>query len=170
MAFLPVIAMAATAAGAAVSAFGAIRGGIAQQNMYNYQAAVARINEEHVRQVGEREAAMSGMRTQAEVGNIKAAQGASNLDVNRGSALAVQKSQLALGYLDENTIRSNAAWRAFGYETQAQLDTTAGKEAKTSGMISGISSILGGAGSVAGKWVQWGSMSGSNPVDIYGNS
>jgi hypothetical protein len=53
------------------------------------------------------------------------------------------------------------------YTSQAQLDTLAGRNARTSGMIGAASSILGGASSVSSEWLRgqslglWGSPSGS---------
>jgi hypothetical protein len=155
--------------GAGLSAFGSYEGGKAQQNAYNYQAAIAQMNAKiennnaaHAIQVGEREAQISGMQTRAQIGETKAIQSGSNLDVNKGSAVDVRASEADIGKENEMTIRSNAAWTAYGFEVkgaedtaQANLDLMAGENAKKAGILGMYSSLLGGAGSVGGKWAEF---------------
>src|SRR6266446_6811854 len=112
--------MAATAGGAIVGAIGSSYKGQAESNMYNYQAGVAQVNEQIAKQnaayekeLGETQAQEAGMKTRAEMGQIKAAQGASGLDVNCCSAVDVQKSAQEVGTFNETMIRSNAAKRAY---------------------------------------------------------
>lgn len=161
--------MVSTAAGGILGAFGAQEQGEAQSKMYQYQAGVARINQkiaeqnaDYARAAGEVEAQKSGMETRARVGQIRAAQGASNLDVNTGSAAAVRASQQAVGQEDEAIIRANAARKAYGYEVEATqdkaqvgLDTMAASQSKTAGDIGAMASILGEASSVSSKWMQY---------------
>ena len=167
------IGLGASLAGGLVSAFGAAQQGTAQQQMYNYQSAVAQINSkidlqnsDYAINQGEQQATQYGMKEAQQFGQIRAAQGASNIDVNSGSNAQVQSSEREVGAIDTTTIRSNAAKTAYDYDVkstmdlnQSTLDTMAGINAKTAGNINATSSLLGAAGSVATKWQQ-GSTSG----------
>lgn len=184
MAPLPLagIGLASTAIGAGVSAVGSSYAGQAKSDMYNYQAGVADLNKkiasqnaDYSREVGEVKAQDSGLRTEFQVGKMKAAQGGSGLDVNSGSALATRQSQTLIGQHDQGTIRSNAARQAYGFDIEAikygaegDMLRTAGKNAIEAGNLGAVSSILGGASSVASKWLQgtsagvWGGSGGSS--------
>lgn len=163
---LSTLAMAGTAAGAGVGAFGAITGGNAQAGMYEYQQGVAKINQQiqkqnadYARATGEVEASVEGAKNRQAVGGIRAVQGASGVDVGSGSATQVQEGQRQQGEFDQAIIRSNAAKKAYGYEVeatqseaQANIYGMAAKNSKTAGLLGAFTSILGGATSVAGKW------------------
>ena len=162
------IGLASSLVGGLVAAGGAKEAGAAQQQQFNYQSAVAQINSkidlqnrDYAVNQGEQQATTYGMKEAQAAGQIRAGQGASNLDVNSGSAAQVQASEKEVGAIDTTTIRSNAAKVAFDYQTkstmdlnQATLDTMAGINAKTAGDINATSSILGTVGSVASKWLQ----------------
>ena|SRR5882757_386847 len=162
------IGMGASAAGSILGAFGAEQGGQAQSQMYQYQAAIAQMNSkiakqnaDYTRAVGEVQAQQSGMKTRAQVGQTVATQGASGLDVNKGSNVAVRQSETEIGQYEQTVIRSNAAKKAYGYEVeaasdtaQANLDTMAASQAEKAGDIGALSSLLGGASSVSSKWLQ----------------
>jgi hypothetical protein len=182
------LAMGATAVGAGVGAFGSWYGGQASKNMYQYQSAVSQINKQISDQnakyaiaAGETRAQESGMKTRAEIGTTRAIQGASGLDVNRGSAVEVRASEADIGTQSAAVIRSNAAREAYGYKVQgfqygaqSKIDIMAGKNAAFAGNIGAVSSILGGASSVSSKWLQ-GSQAGmfgggsSSGYDMFGS-
>lgn len=165
---LAALSIGASALGAGTSAFGALQSGNANSKMYQYQAGVAKMNEniarsdaDYTRAVGETEAQASGMKTRFTLGKIIAQQSGSGLDVNSGSNRDVQESEQAIGSHDESVIRSNAAKRAYGYEVEAANTSAQGEiykasasQSKTAGAISAASSILGGVSSVSGKWLQ----------------
>jgi hypothetical protein len=147
--------------------------GQAQSNMYNYQAAVAKMNQKVAQQnaeweegTGEVMAQEQGMKTRQVVGEERARFGAGNIDVNSGSAMQVQQSELAVGQESQAIIRANAAHRAYGAEVAGMQDVAQANiyeySATTSldaARIGATSSILGAVGSVASKWQQ-GSMLG----------
>lgn len=182
MALLGDVSMGTTFLGGLVGAFSAFMGGEAQQQMYNYQAGVAKLNAQIAQQnatyaikVGELQAMQTGLQGAQRLGQIKASEAASGLDVNTGSARDVQTSQRKVLGQDVAAIRSNAAKTAYNYEvegvqysSQAELDTLAGKNARTAGMIGAASSILGSASSVGQEWMRgqqlglWNSGGGSN--------
>jgi hypothetical protein len=157
-----------TAIGVAVSAGGAIFKGMSQASMYGYQANIARMNADIARQnavyesnLGEVQAQQQGMKTRAVIGQTKATQGASGLDLNSGSAVEVRASEAELGAEDQATIRSNAARRAYGFQVEAAQDTAqaslldkASSNAEIGGFIDAGTSILGGGGSLSSRWLK----------------
>lgn len=166
------IGLGASLGGGLLSAFGAHQAGQRQQDMYNYQAQVAKINADidkqnaaYARNKGEIEAQQYGQKAAQQRGQIVVAQAASGLDINSGSAVDVRRSQGTLTRTDLNQIRSNAAKVAYDYDVkstmdlnQATLDTMAGENAAKAGNINAMSSILGTVGSVSSKWMQGNTM------------
>ena len=162
------ISLGATALGSLTSASGASFTGQAQANMYNYQAGVAQINQQIMQQnaswateEGEVQAQQEGMKTRAQIATTEATQGAGNLDVASGSDARVRASELEIGEEDQALIRSNAAQKAYGFEVQgfqysaqASADTASASNSLTAAKYNVTSSLLGGAGSVATKWLQ----------------
>lgn len=177
MAFaLPAIAIA----GAAISAVGTLEQGFATQHAADYQAAVARNNAiiegqnaVHAEQAGMARAQATSLRGAQVAGRIKAAQGASGIDVNTGSAVAVQESQREASKLDTETVLSDAELQAYGYRSratsftaQAGLDTAEGAQAVTGAEIGATGSFLSSAASTGFKF---GSVPGGPvgpPLDI----
>lgn len=169
--------MGATLLGGISSAISSFVGGESQQQMFNYQAGVAQLNAQIARQnatyatqVGDIQAAQAGLQGAQRLGKIKAAQGASGLDVNTGSNKQVQTSQAEITSFDATAIRSNAARTSYNYENQAvgfaaqaNMDTIAGKNARTAGLIGAGTSLLSSATSVSSEWLRgqslglWGS-------------
>lgn len=161
--------LGASAIGSALGAYGSYEGGKAQKAAYDYQASVAAMNAKIANanaaraiQVGESQAQISGMQTRAQIGETKAVQSGSNLDVNKGSAVEVRASEADIGAENERTIRNDAQQKAYDFKVQAAqdtaqgtLDTFAGQNAEKAGTIGAFSSLLGGAGSVATKWSQF---------------
>ena len=140
--------------------------GAAQSSMYLYQAAVAQMNvqvakqnADYARAVGEVQAQQQGFKTRGQIGSARAIQGASGLDVNRGSAVRVRESIADIGAHDTEIIRNNAARKAYGHEVEAANATAQGKiyEASASNAITAskykaYSSLIGAATGVAGKF------------------
>jgi len=172
-----IIGIGASLAGGIMGAEGAKQSAAGQQQMYNYQAGVARVNSQidlqnadYARNMGETQSMQYGMKSREQQGQIKVAQAASNLDVNSGSAVDVQESQRKIAGMDTAQIRSNAAKTAYDFDVkstmdlnQSTLDIMGGENAKTAGDIKAMESIIGGIGSVSSKWMtgntagMWGS-------------
>lgn len=156
------------AAGSILGAFGQQQAGQAQASMYTYQAGVAQMNKTIADQnaayalaSGEVQAQQEGMKTRAEIGQTKATQGASGVDVNRGSSVDVRASEAEIGAENQALTRSNAARVAYGYQVegaqataQSNIDLMAASRSKTAGTIGAFTSLLGGASSVSSKWMQ----------------
>lgn len=164
---LPFIAAASIGA----SALGSIAQGNQQAAAGKYNAQVqfnnAKIAQQNATFAGEQGAANAAteqQKTRAQVGEIKAAQAANGIDVNKGSAVDVRSSAAELGELNAITIRSNAARQAYGFQTQAasdmaqsQLDKQQAKYDRQAGYIKAGTTLLGDAtaGYNAGTFDSW---------------
>lgn len=163
------IALAAGIAGTGMSAYGSYESGQANSAAAAYQSQVAannaKIAQQNARldiQAGETQAFNQGLKTRAAVGQEKAAQGASGIDVNTGSAVSVRAGTAGIGMLDALTTRSNAAKEAYAQEVQStsdtaqsQLDTMESEQAETAGDIGAASSLLNGVSTVGGNWAKF---------------
>jgi hypothetical protein len=178
---LSTVGAVAGAAGGLVSAIGAISSSEATGKAAEYQAQVAANNEQLAKTnaqmagaSGEQQVEAQGLKTRATVGAIKAAQAASNIDVNTGSAVDVQSSAAELGELDALTIRANAQKQVYGYETQGLsfqgqqgLASAEAAQAPVAGAIGAAGSLLSGASSVANQYARWQLASGGSPAAIF---
>jgi hypothetical protein len=166
MTWAAAIGAAATGLSGAVKAVGALQQGEAESQAASYNAQVQRQNAQIEQQnanwagqAGEVQAAAQEQKTRSQVGAIKAAEAANNLDVNSGSAVDVRSSAAQLGELSALNIRSNAAKQAYGYETQswnaqaqANLDQADAAYARQAGEIGAAGDLLGGIG---GGWTSY---------------
>ena len=123
---LGTIGMAASGASGAMRIFGSRFGGSAKADAYKYQssmawqnAAIAKQNQKYALDVGEQQAEKAGIAGAAQAGQIKAAQGASGVDVNSGSAKDVQSSHHPVSQMDLHTIREKGAKTAYDFSVQA---------------------------------------------------
>lgn len=178
------IGTAATVAGGGVAAFGQLAGGDAKAAEFKYKAGVARLNaqiakqnSEYALESGEKNAARKGLETMFVLGRQTVAQAANGFDVNSGTNVEVRESTQRLGYMDQGVIREEAGRKAYGYrikgvqeESEAQANEYAAENAKSAAKIQALSTILGTAGSVAGKWYQGGSSfaGASQGITTYG--
>lgn len=154
---LPVVPLAI--AGAALSAASAISTGITQKNEATYQAQVAqnnatiaRQNAQAAQQAGSAQAQAQGLAAAEQLGGVKAAEAANNVDVNTGSAAVTQESQRETGALSQQTIENNALLQAYGYQSQATgfqaeagLENYAASTAVPGAVLSAGGSLLSGA-------------------------
>lgn len=164
---LAIGSLTSTLIGAGTSAIGAASQGRAQAQAAQYQAAVAR-NNQAVAEWQAQDALARGrvaeqnqrMKTSQFTGAQRAAAAASGVDVNSGSAADLQADAAMLGELDALTVRSNAGREAWGHRVNAanaganagMLDWQ-GKQARAAGDWTAVSSIIGGASSLADKWL-----------------
>ena len=159
-----VIAAVATAA-SAVSAASSISQANAQAAEASYQGKVAANNalvaqQNHASTIaaGEAAAQRESLAKSAQLGAVRAAEAASDIDVNTGSAKDVLKSQRELGELDTQTTMNNALLTAYGYSTQATSFTAESQLKKSEvgadiagGELSAAGGLLGSASSTAFK-------------------
>lgn len=169
----------AVAASTALGTIGSIQQGKQQQAMADYQANVAKENAKIAqnnadteRQTGIEEARLQRMKTLQAVGAQQAAMAANGMDVTSGTSLDIIQDTSAMGELDALQIQTNYERRALAYEQQAnnfnneaQMDTIAGKNAYSAGIINGVSNGLNGIGKVVGvadKWLGFSDSFGGN--------
>lgn len=185
MAFAPILAavsIAASAGSAVMGAIGAAQQGKAAAQQAQYQAAIARFNQQVALQnrdyayaKGETEAQIFGRREAQRMGQIRARIGASGVDIGGGSPQDVISSQQLLTRTDMAQIRANAARAAYGEEikgveasAQASMYSAAAKNIEGAIPFQVAGSLLSGAASVSGKWLQgqqmglWGGGSSSS--------
>ncbi len=163
------ISIATSVIGGVVSAIGAEQQAAAQGKAAEYTAEVAANNATIAQQKAQVAAAsgseaveQQGMKTKAAVGAIEAAQAASNIDVNQGSAVDVRSSAAATGELNALTTRANAEQQVYGYQTQQasylgqeSLAQMQASQASTAGIIGATTSLLSGASQAGSQYSQW---------------
>jgi hypothetical protein len=160
--------IATTVAGGITSAVGAEQQAGAQAAALNYQAQVAQNNAKIAQQnktwdiqSGDVAATNQELKTAAVVGQTKADEAASGVDVNTGSFVKARAGEAETGMLDALTIRSDAAKKAYADEVQANnetaqgtLDTMGASKAEEAGDIGAATSLLGGASSAFGDYAK----------------
>jgi len=159
------LAIGSVALSAGFGAYSASQQASAQKQANDYQAAVARNNatiasqqRSDAIQRGEIDA-QTAMRAQASVlGSQRASLAANGVDLGQGSALDQLASTKFLGAMDVNTIQSNAARTAWGYDVQNMNDNAGATLSKWQadsinpagvGAMAGGQSILSSASSFA---------------------
>lgn len=177
----PILSIGSSVLGGIMGAAGASEEASAQAAASNYQAQVSQNNTvlanrqaQLTMAAGEQKAYATSMQARQQVGQTRAALGASGVDVNTGSAANVIQSEQKLGQLNSMTQVSNSANQAYGYQVQATSDTAQGqlysmqaKQAQTAGMFGAMSSLLSGASGAAKSYEQWQSATGGNNTAIF---
>jgi hypothetical protein len=164
---LAITSLAASGASGILGAFGASASADAEAASYNYKAAVAsnnakiaKMNADQATFAGGVAAQNNDLKTKNMVATQLVTQAANGLDVGSGTNVKLRESAEALGHLDTLTILSNAAKNSQGFKAQGMnfeaesgLYKAAASNAETAGEINIMKSLLGGATSVADKWV-----------------
>lgn len=148
---MPSISMLAIGS-AVFGAVGTLAEGQAQANAANYNAEVARMNAAHASAAGSQQATMESLKGAAIGGQLKAQQSANNVDVNTGSALKVQQGQREASELNAATTENNALLEAYGYKSQAALDSAEAQQAVEGSWFKAAGGLLGDASSLGPKW------------------
>ena len=153
-------------AGAGVSALGAITQGQAAGRNAAYQsqvaannATIAQQNAQYATEAGSVQAQEASMKSAAQVGAVKAAIGANDVDVDTGSPLTTQVSQRETGVTNTEQTMQNALLQAYGYNTQATsfeaesgLEQAEAVEAPEEGELSAAGGLLSNASSIGFKF------------------
>lgn len=177
---LPAVAIAATVAATAISAYGYYQQGQASAAQASYQQGVAGLNAEMAKRNAElqernaRTTEAAGV-SQADdraralrqmTGTQRAIAAANGLDPDSGSAIDIRGDTERLGGLAIGEIRANAARQAYGYRIQGanaeaeasaassrgQMYGDASGSAATAGWLSAGGSLLGGATRTFDRW------------------
>lgn len=144
----PMAGPAAQGIGSLVEGFAGGRAADFQAQIARNNAQIARANAMAATQAGDTAAFNSLLKTRAVVGQTKAAQAASGIDVNSGSAVDVQASERMLGMLDALTIRSNAARAAYGYESEAMSEVARASMLKRRGGMARLRGLMDASGTI----------------------
>lgn len=166
--------MAVSAGGGIFSAFGNKAASDAKADAYMYQAGVADVNRrislenaDYARKVGDVEQQQYGMKAAQQRSQILTGQSGRGIDVTQGMPAMVRESQEDISTFDQAMIQHNAARKAYGYEVEAskyaaesEMQKRAAANTKKAGETSMIGSLIGTAGSVASKWLQFSPGSG----------
>lgn len=157
----------ASLAGLGLSTMAAYNQSKASKAAYEYQAAVAN-NNATLDEYKARDAIMRGqsaeiaqrMKTAGLKGTQRASLAARGLDLGEGSAADILASTDYMGETDALTIRDNASREAWGYRVRGSNSSAdagmygARSRAESSGMAA-ATSLLTGAGKVAGSWYRY---------------
>lgn len=169
-------AIGTTVAGGIISGMGASKTASANAQTFNYKAGIAQLNQTIAKQneawavnSGGIKAVNQGLKSGQMIGDTKAKQGASGVDVNTGSSADVRDTQGDVARYEQGIIRADTAHTAYGYEVEGAkakaeegLDTSSASNAIDAGRLGVLASVIGTAGSVASKWTQ------GNTIGLFG--
>lgn len=149
---IPLIMAGVAAAGAAVSAVGAVRQGKAQANALEYEADIARQQAEQERTASRQEE--EGFRRDQSrlLAKRRATMGGSGVDTSMGSPLLASEDFASEVELQAQRIRAGGELRATRLGQQAGLYQSQASGARTAGYVRGGSLLVGGAGDAASLW------------------
>lgn len=159
--------------GAAMGMVGAYFGAQSQKTALDGQAAIADINARQSELSAQQELYKGNVAVAQQTqraGMIKGAQRASmaanGIDLGTGSAAEVLTSTDIMKEQDTNTLTANAVRAAWGYRTQGtnfQNDALMKRASADSidPLMSGATSLLGSAGSIASNWYNMNKFSGN---------
>lgn len=139
------------AVGSVFSAVGAIQQGQQAQQAYNYNAEVAANNATVARNAAAAQEQQKALETTRLIGTEKAAAGASGVDPNTGSPLAVMTDTAQRGTLDALRLRYQGTLQSNADISQAQLDTYSGTQAANAGYLKAASTVLTGGSNYANQ-------------------
>lgn len=169
--------MALGLVGGIVGAMGASSSANSQASLYQYQAAVAQVQQKEAEQAawyqytaGYSKAQQQGLQGKQQLGQIVAAQGASGLEVYGGGTSGnVRSSAREVNMLNEETINNNAQWAGYqdlvhatDFSNQANLDLYSAEVTKKAGEVSAMSSLIGGFSSSLNSATRMGSVGGGS--------
>lgn len=165
VAILPALAIAATVASTAVSAYGAAKQQAAQNSADAYNASIQERNAQ-VAEMQAKDAEARGkvaanqhdLGVKGMIGSQRAAAASSGLLADEGSNLTTTQDTAGFGKLDSLTIQSNAAKEAWGYRVAgANSSASAGLLSSSMGStaLAGASPLLSGISGLGSKIYQF---------------
>lgn len=150
------LALGAQGIGAVTAGLGAYDSTAARKNMLNLDAQIADWQSSQALFSGQAQEEASRMQTGSLFGRQRAQLAANGVQLGSGSALDLLSSTKFIGDVNATTIHNNALRTAWGLQTQATIDRSAAGALNPS--LSGMTTLLGGAGSVAGSWYRYNGM------------
>ncbi len=147
-------ALGASAAVTAVSTYTAYQAnkeaGEANAQIAENNARLAAADAETERALGDRESQQQTWRMRALEGQQRAAIAAQGVDSQIGTPMELLGESAMLGEVDQQTIRLNAARRAWGFSAQSQNIRNQARVDRYNTRQRGTATILGGLSSMAG--------------------
>nr|DAG73961.1 MAG TPA: hypothetical protein [Caudoviricetes sp.] len=171
------LTLAATGLSTGIGVVGSIRQARAQSEQMEYQADVARQNQQLAEQQAsaERRQGYENMVTQRQetaklIGRQRAAAGASGAVVDVGSNLDLQADTAAQGEIDAINTYNQALDRAYNYDVQAvnygnqaaAYDASA-SSTKKAGYINALGTAIGGIATMGSTWAKF---KGNQPLSV----
>lgn len=147
------MSMGAQAVGGAASAYGAYSAAQSKKDMLGIDSQIAGWQASQAIQSGQQQEFSSRLQEGAMFGRQRANMAANGVQLGSGSALDVLAGTKLMGNVDAATIHDNALRAAWGYQTQATIDKSASQNINP--MMSGLTTLLGSAGSVANSWYRY---------------
>ena len=138
--------------GTAVSAFGAIQAGNAQNDVAKYNAQVANNNATAEQQRAAYDAGLIKDERRRVIGSQRAAMAANGLEISSGSPVAVLGDTSGQAEMDILARLYGGESAATAYRNDATRMKIEGKAAKQAGMIGAGSTLLTGLGSTMKTW------------------
>lgn len=147
MPVLPIIGIAAAAAGTAISTVGQVKAGNAAKATGEYNAQTDIQNSQYALQDAQTSEAQRREADRLVLSGNKAAFGASGIDVNSGSPLEVLAYQTAQAEKDALNIRRSGALESQAYIRQSEADRLAGQNAQAASRYNAAGTLLTGTAS-----------------------
>ena len=148
----PAVIPIAMAAGSAMQAYGQYQQGQAAQKaaQENIASGEMEARDVYARAENDKQLLAQSMLREKATGQTQAAGG--NLRISQGSSLDWENDLLETYISDKAQIDENAAKGVYGIERKNRLLAMEGNSAARAGKIGAASSLLSGAGKVAGQW------------------
>jgi len=131
---------------AAVQAYAAYEQGQAQQEVYDYNAKVARQQAESAKQAATLQAEADRERSRRILGRQRALYGVAGVEVDAGSPLLIQADSARQAELNAQTIEWRGAVTAGNFMQESVLDRFMGRASARAGTFGAGTSLLKGAG------------------------
>jgi hypothetical protein len=154
---LSAVALAGTAVGGGISAYGAYTGGQQTKEYYDLlarndltQANIARLKAGRDIMAGDVEAQKYGIATAQRLGGTIARAGAGNVGPTTGSTAQVYQSQRAAGLEEQQIARQTAGERAYGEDVEAAAKVAGAGAEQFAGQRAAFAGEVGAAADVAG--------------------
>lgn len=138
-------ALALTAIGTGVKAFGEYSAGQSQQQAAEFNAQLADAGAADALTRGEEQAVRIRGQTDRLIGQQRAAYGAAGVDLSQGSPLDVMVGSRRVSEEDIRTVRMNATRESWGLKSQAQEFRRQGGAAAAAGLFGALGTGIAGA-------------------------
>ncbi len=150
MCTIPLAILAVSAGGAGLQAYGSYQSAEGQKRAFKYNANVNELQAKDA----ERRGVETEQRQREQISRLKGTQraqlAANGLDLTEGSALNILTDTDFLGERDIGVIRDNASREAAGFRSRGDLNRFGANATRP--LLTGTTSLLSGAGSVAAQW------------------